>query len=91
MSSGTSEWAKIVARVGVDAHGQVVGDELLDVPRQRCRAVAVGDRLVVGDEHHQIHALVLEADAVAQRAEEMPEMQLAGRAVTGQYAREKCP
>ena len=69
---------------GVDPDGQVVGEQLLDIGGQRSGAVAVGDCLVVGDHHEHVDPFVLESDAILQRAEQMPEMQLASRAIPGQ-------
>ena len=37
LSASTWLWAKIVARVGVDADGEVVGDQALDVVGQAAR------------------------------------------------------
>jgi hypothetical protein len=70
---------------GVNPDGQVVGDELLDVFGKRGGAVAVGDRLVVGDHDEQLQPLLLETDAVLERPEQVAEMQPAGRAIAGQH------
>ncbi len=55
--------------VGVDADGEVVGDEPLDVLREVRRGDAVGDRLVVGDQDEQLDAELLQPDAVLERPE----------------------
>jgi hypothetical protein len=46
--------------------------------------VAVGQHLVVGDQHEDLRAQVLQPDPVPQRAEVVPQMQLPGRPVAGQ-------
>ena len=69
---------------GIDADGEVVGHQPVDVAGQRRRAVAVDDRLVVGDEHHELDAEVLQPHPVLQRAEVVAEVQRAGRPVPGQ-------
>ena len=51
---------------------------------QVSRRRAIGDGLVVGDEHEQFDAGRLQPDAVGQRAEEMADMQRPGRPVAGQ-------
>ena len=71
----------------VDPDGQVVGDELLDVLRKRRGTITVGDRLGVGNHQHQIYSLLLEPDSIEQGSEQMTEVQLTGRAITGQHAR----
>ena len=72
--------------VGVDADGEVVGHERVDVLGQRRRAVAVDDGLEIGDEDHEVRAVVLQPHAVLQRAEVVAQVQRAGRAVAGQDA-----
>lgn len=69
----------------VDPHGPVVRDQLFNVLRQRGGTVAVGDRLIVGDEHHQLDAVILEPDPAQQSPEQMPEVQLPGRSITRQH------
>ena len=70
--------------VGVDADGEVVGQQPVDVLGQRRRAVAVDDGLEIGDEDHQVGAGVLQPDAVLQGAEVVAQVQRAGRPVAGQ-------
>ena len=48
--------------------------------------LAVGDHLVVGDQLPDLGAAVLEAEAVADRAEVVADVQRAGRTVPGQHA-----
>jgi hypothetical protein len=70
--------------VGIDSRRQVIGDQPLDVTGEVIRRVAVGDRLVVGDEHEQLDPEPLETDPVFERAEVMADVQRAGRTVAGQ-------
>ena len=79
-------WAKIVARAGVDPRGEVVGDLARDVVGQAACGRPVGERLVVGDQHEQLDARVLQPDAVLERAEVVADVQRAGRAVAGEDA-----
>lgn len=50
---------------GVNAHGDVVGDEGADAFGDGAYAVAVGDDLVVGDDEPGVDTGVVEADPVA--------------------------
>ena len=72
--------------LGVDARGQVVGDEAEDALTDRAHAIAVGDHLVVGDQNPGLNAAVLQEHAVTQRAEVVAQVQVAGRAVTREDA-----
>ena len=53
--------------------------------------VAVGDHLVVGDDHEELVTLALQPDAVGQRAEVVAEVQGAGRPVAGEDAGHDVP
>ena len=86
LSAGIALCVKIVAPGRVDADGQVVQHQLLDVPGQVVGDVPVGQDLVVGDEHEHLHAEVLQADPVVEGAEVVAQMQTAGRTVPGQHA-----
>ncbi len=68
----------------VEADRQVVGYERVHPLTNRADAVAVGDHLVVGDHHERFHASALQGDAIGQRAEVVPEMQVAGRPIAGE-------
>ena len=68
----------------VEADRQVVGNERVHPITNRADAVAVGDHLIVGDHHERFHASELQSDAVGQRAEVVPEMQVAGRSIAGE-------
>ncbi len=70
--------------VRVGAGGEVVDHQALAVLGEPVGDVAVGDDLVVGDDHEQLRALALEADPVLQGAEVVAEMERAGRAVAGE-------
>ena len=70
--------------LGIDADRQVVGHQLLDVGGQRRGAVAVDDRLIVGDEHDRVHANFLEAHPIEQRPEVVAEVQRARRSIARQ-------
>jgi len=54
----TWEWAKIVARSS-STDCEIVGQQCVDLTGQRRRAVAVGDRLIIGDHDHHLDAEVL--------------------------------
>lgn len=86
LSASTWECAKIVARPGSTPDSQVVGHQRLDIAGQRRWAVAVDDRLVVGDQHDQVDAEVLQPHAILQRAEVMAQVQRAGRPIARQDA-----
>ena len=70
--------------VGVDADGEVVRHEALDIAGQARGRIAVGDRLVVGDEDEELGALLLQRDPVLERAEVVAEVERAGGAVAGE-------
>ena len=72
--------------LGVDARGQVVGDEAEDALTDRAHAVAVGDHLVVGDQNPGLDPAVLQQHAVTQRTEVVAQVQVPGRAVTREDA-----
>ncbi len=71
--------------LGADAARQVVDHHVQDVVMDVSGGVAIGDHLIVGDDDVGPHALVLEAHALLQRAEVMPQMQAPGRAVSGEH------
>jgi hypothetical protein len=70
--------------VRVDPHREVVGGEPLDVARELHGGDAVGDRLVVRDQHEQLDAELLEPDAVLERAEQVADVQRPRRPVARQ-------
>ena len=65
--------------------GQVVDDHVVDVVADVLGGVAVSDDLVVGDDDVGAHAHVLQADAVDERAEVVPEVQPARRAIAREH------
>ena len=71
--------------VGVQAAGQVVDDHVVDVVLDVVGAVAVGDDLVVGDEHVGVHAHVLQLDTALEGTEVVAQVQAAGGAVAGEH------
>ena len=71
--------------LGIDARGQVVHDHVVHVVLDVLGGVAVGDHLVVGDEHVALDAQVLVFHAVLDAAEVMPQMQAARGAVAGEH------
>ena len=71
---------------GVDAGGQVVHHHVVHVVLDVLGAVAVGDDLVVGDEHERVDAGVLHVHAVHDAAEVVPQMEPARGAVAGEHA-----
>ena len=71
---------------GVDAAGQVVHDHVVHVVLDVGRGVAVGDDLVVGDEHHRVDAHVLQAHALADGAEVVAQVQTACGTVAREHA-----
>jgi hypothetical protein len=68
----------------VQSDGQVVEHQAGDVLIQVLGVVPVGQHLVVRDQHEYLGAEVLQPDAVAQGAEVVSQVQLAGRPVPGQ-------
>ena len=71
--------------LGVDAGGQVVHDHVVHVVLDVLGGVAVGDDLVVGDEHVALDAQVLVFHAVLDAAEVMPQVQAARGAVAREH------
>ena len=69
----------------IDAAGQVVHDHVVDVVLDVLGGVAIGDDLVVGDEHAGLDAHVLQLDAPLKRAEVMAQMQAARGAVAREH------
>ena len=78
--SGTSDWMKIVLRSGSTPAREPVGDvvERVGGNAGRVRVVA-GQRVPVGDEIETV-VLLLQRDPVLERADQVSEVQLAGRA-----------
>jgi hypothetical protein len=70
--------------VGVDARGQVVGDDAADRGGQLPARLSIGHHLVVGDHHDHLDAEVLQPDAVREGAQVVPDVQRSGGPVTGQ-------
>jgi hypothetical protein len=70
--------------IRVDAYGEVVGHEPIDVLHEPSRRVTVRDRLVVGDQDEQLDPEVLQTNAVLERAEVVADVQRAGRPVAGE-------
>ena len=71
--------------IGIDAARQVVHDHVVDVVLDMLGSVAVRDDLVVCDDDVGVDAHVLQAHALDQRAEVMPQVQPARRTVAGQH------
>ena len=71
--------------IGVQAACQVVENHVVDVVLDVVGGVAVGDDLVVGDEHVGVHAHVLQLHAALERAEIVAQVQAAGGAVAGEH------
>ena len=71
--------------IGIDTAGKVVHDHVVHVVLDVIGAVAVGDDLVVGDEHVGVHGHVLQLDTALERAEVVAEVQAAGGAVAGEH------
>ena len=71
--------------LGIDAARQIIHHHVVHVVLDVLGGVAVGDHLVVGDEHVGARAHVLKFDAAFQRAEVVAEMQPARRAVARQH------
>jgi hypothetical protein len=72
---------------GVDPRSKIVGDQAEDVSGQRCRRLAIGDRLVVGDQHHDLDAEVLEPNTVGERSEQMTDVKRPSGTIAGQHAK----
>ena len=73
---------------GIDAAGQIVQRHLHDVAAHLFGMLGVvGERLRVGDHDVDfvVFAGILQPDALLERADVMPHMETAGRAVAGQY------
>ena len=69
---------------GVDADGQIIGHDFEDMVADFLRVAAViGEPLQVGDQD-KLLVVVLQRDALAQRADVVAKMQLAGRPVAGE-------
>ena len=71
--------------VGVDAAGKVVHDHVVHVVLDVLGGVAVGDDLVVGDEHVGLGAHVLQLHAALEGAKVVAQVQASGGAVTGKH------
>ena len=71
--------------VRVDAAGKVVHDHVVDVVLDVVGRVAVGDDLVVGDEHVRADAHVLELHAALERAKVVAQVQASRRPVSGEH------
>ena len=71
--------------VGVDTAGKVVHDHVVHVVLDVLGGVAVGDDLVVGDEHVGLSAHVLQLHAALEGAKVVAQVQTAGGAVAGKH------
>ena len=71
--------------VGVDTAGKVVHDHVVHVVLDMLGGVAVGDDLVVGDEHVGLGAHVLQLNAALEGAKVVAQVQTAGGAITGEH------
>ncbi|VWM24873.1 Uncharacterised protein [Collinsella intestinalis] len=71
--------------IGIQAACQVVDDHVVDVVLDVVRAVAVGDDLVVGDEHVGVNAQLLQLDAALEGAKVVAQVQAAGGAIAGEH------
>jgi hypothetical protein len=67
----------------IDAGRQVVSDQAVYVPGQPTGHVTVGEHLVVGDQHEQLHPGTLQPDTVREGAEVVAKMQRPGGPVAG--------
>ena len=70
---------------GVDAGGHVVDHEVEHIVVDVLGRVAVGDHLIVGDDDVRVDTAVLHRHTLFDRAEEVAQMQAAGRAVAGEH------
>ena len=70
---------------GVDTASKVVHDHVVHVVLDVLGRVAVGDDLVVGDEHVGLGAHVLQLHAALEGAEVVAQVQTAGGAVAGEH------
>lgn len=59
----------------VDAAGQIIDDNVVDVVGDVIRRIAVGDHLIVGDDDVRVYATVLKIDAPLKRTEVMTQVQ----------------
>ncbi len=67
----------------VDASREVVGHQSVDPLGEPVGDVAVGQHLIVRDEHEQLDSSLLEPDPAGERAEVMTKVQRPGRPVAG--------
>ena len=83
--SGTIDWLKMICLLAVDAGGQEGRGDLARLGRQQLGILRLGDGVQVD---HAVEALVvvLQAREVADRAEIVAEMEIAGRLHAGQDA-----
>ncbi len=70
---------------GVDAAGEIVHDHVVYIVADMLGRVAVGDDLVVGNHDVRLDAEVLQAHALADRAEIVAEVQTSGRTVAREH------
>ena len=71
--------------LGIDACGQVVHHHVVYVVLDMLGCVAVGDDLIVGDEHVALNAEVLVLDAMLDAAKVVTKMQTTRRAVAREH------
>ena len=71
--------------VGIDTAGKVVHDHVVHVVLDVLGGVAVGDDLVVGDEHVGLGAHVLQLHAALESAKVVTQVQASGGAVAGKH------
>lgn len=71
---------------GVDASCEIVQQQFTDIAGQVPDTVAVGDHLVVGDDHEDLHPSALKSNTVREGAEVVAQMQCARGPVAGEDA-----
>ena len=69
----------------IDARGDVVHDHVVDVILDVRRRIAIRDDLVVGNEHHGVHARILQRYTAFDGTEQVAKMQAARRAVARKH------
>ena len=70
-----------------DPYGEVVRDEAENVTADSPRRVAIGDRLIVGDQHEDVNTQILPPDAVEQCPEEMSKMKRICRSISREHSK----
>ena len=69
----------------IEAASKIIDDHVIDVVLDMLGGIAVGNNLVISDDHARGHAFILKVDAFFDRAEIVTEVQTSCRSITCEH------